>query len=1060
MAAASTLQYGRQKKTVYGKASKSSWKATNFFDDSDDEFAAPSPASASKPTVQRSTTVKTSYPVQKTEVKKLPSPKVSKPKAAKQDTFDVPSSEDETSPPPKVVRKPAFRSKRALVDDRVDGQSPLATWERENPHASASVQKKNGVAKNHQPSATSADAQLRSDLASSVKSVAPKHSTGSQTGGAISVAEETWVASIDDNNKSSGAAARLAARKRMAESTATSADERSQSGNAKRAPARTVSEGTPRKRARTETVSPEGNSDVVMADDAATPLCDSKDGQNNGDAGADIYDFPDSSADESANPRQRARSLKITKKPIRRGKPTATAARNTPKKGLSAPARLAEMLPTDSDITETSTASPSASASRGTTPHRPSTPPSKKMSSPDTAIKSRGNITPKQAELWNKLIPNDTIAPSPSALAMKDLTISGQSASRPSTLKRLAKSQSDLGRRRTRLVDRLKASAQLSSEDESDDSSSGPEDTDMVDVSEAAVTKPLLRRAESTQSRTETAGGSQSQARSQSSAISTAGLKRTYASQRSHMAEDNLEDDLRAGLMDETPKQPAARSKTFGRSHANAKRDAFDLDDSEDEAGGTGGIRSIHELRAAGRSIRGTEDIEQLLEDIENHKAAHKSRRRSALIELATKLADKNFAGRFIGQGCDARLARQCVTSQDEIASFLLAAAVALLLASDPPEHTLRTLQDGGVAPWLQSLLSSTTEVRKLAKDRRNNMARASQNSLVDLASLLQTQQILWGEGNQPQEMSTCLMVRKALDLLVGKLRRAGDKSEILDTNTVTALLPAEQPTSSLETGLAISVLESLSTASLTWSWDPALLGRVATILTSLDQDVCGQQHTLFLTLRLMLNLTTVEPSNCDILATSHPALIPFLLQSALSGFTALTTQTSTAAAEAFQTNETSEPPASLALTLDLLVLALGILINLFEHSAHARSLTTDTPDSTSLTTSIVQTFATRQSQAADAESVEQTTANIPLGYLAVVLANLCQDVRARDVVRAALPEAPGGKLSVLADAVEEFAVVHQRVDGMEFEGEEGRAVMGGFTQKLILVLERVRAME
>ena len=130
------------------------------------------------------------------------------------------------------------------------------------------------------------------------------------------------------------------------------------------------------------------------------------------------------------------------------------------------------------------------------------------------------------------------------------------------------------------------------------------------------------------------------------------------------------------------------------------------MEDSDDDAAGTGAIRTIHELRAAGRNIRGTEDIEQMLEDIENRTTQHKSRRRSALIELATKLADKNFASRFIGQGCDVRLARQCKASQDEIDHFLLAAAAVLLLVSDPPEHTLRTLQENEIAAWLGSLLS------------------------------------------------------------------------------------------------------------------------------------------------------------------------------------------------------------------------------------------------------------------------------------------------------------------------------------------------------------------
>ena len=164
---------------------------------------------------------------------------------------------------------------------------------------------------------------------------------------------------------SSSAAARLAARKRVAEPTAYPADG-AKSRTVKRAPVKAASEGTPRKRAKTTDPSRESSVDVIMTDDdTMLPVCDGGDRElTGGDADLGIYDFPDSSADESSKARQRSKSPRISKKPARRAKPTHSSARSTPRKGLSAPARLAEMLPTDSDMTETSTASPPAVVSR------------------------------------------------------------------------------------------------------------------------------------------------------------------------------------------------------------------------------------------------------------------------------------------------------------------------------------------------------------------------------------------------------------------------------------------------------------------------------------------------------------------------------------------------------------------------------------------------------------------------------------------------------------------------------------------------------------------------
>lgn len=147
-------------------------------------------------------------------------------------------------------------------------------------------------------------------------------------------------------------------------------------------------------------------------------------------------------------------------------------------------------------------------------------------------------------------------------------------------------------------------------------------------------------------------------------------------------------------------------------------------------------------------------------------------------------------------------------------------------------------------------------------------------------------------------------------------------------------------------------------------------------------------------------------------------------------------------------------PDANPARDFDILVLATGTLINLTEHSAVAQQHAIDEAALPSLT-SIVNAFLEGQKRAEEAESVEQSAANVAYGYLAIMLANLCQDNGARQMIRSLLP---GGKLDVLVAAVDEFVQHHQRVDGMESDGLESER--NNLTERLLGVLVKLKAGE
>jgi hypothetical protein len=86
---------------------------------------------------------------------------------------------------------------------------------------------------------------------------------------------------------------------------------------------------------------------------------------------------------------------------------------------------------------------------------------------------------------------------------------------------------------------------------------------------------------------------------------------------------------------------------------------------------------------------------------------------------------------------------------------------------------------------------------------------------------------------------------------------------------------------------------------------------------------------------------------------------------------------------------------------------------------------------------------------------MEESQANIPIGYLTVLLGNLCLNDMVRSKIRSQLP---GGRMDLLVEKVKEFVSFHERVDRMteQFAGEEGRQVSQNYTRRLMQVVRRL----
>ncbi|KAI7009953.1 hypothetical protein KC355_g6373, partial [Hortaea werneckii] len=729
----------RPKKVVrYGKASsRSSYNANNIGDFmGDDETASPPlpppPSSSTKPsatptaipTHQLPTLIQDDSPEapmpsarkEKGRQAKLQEretqPVVQMPKAQKHDAFDVPSSDDEVDVPGPVKRTsaPKMKKRNVLVDDRgVDEE--MAPWE-----------KKRGMLKSTtEKSKTPKEEDPKQKLATS--STDPAGTTKTRRN--VKVLDNSRPAPSTVEPPPTTAAARLAARRQRANGDAPTPKSQAEVAPATKrlGLATDPNISNPRKRARrSPPAKMETVADVEMND---APDCDLPPSQPSvAPTERSVFDLPDHSDQERQMTSKRPSSLNspAPRNRPRRGQLPSSSTRRAAatQKGVSAPGRLMEMLPQDVSGTNTPTSGPSRSSgatspSHLSSPARRSETPARTASARDDRLspasssaaaspagsKKTGTLTPKQKQLWSHLLPSDDIvphdeAPTPSSLAMRDLRLTGKgkrddrdtAASSGGERKRqpglLAKSQSDVsglvsgGRKRVRLVDRLKASRV--SEDEDD----GDEDEEMEDVRFSSSSQPMprIRRTDSQEISMlpsgEAAGAASTGPRTIASTSSqhhphqsnphppldktaptaptagTTGAKITYARTRSYLPEDNLEDGLLFSLPSTTPQQrptiptnpprqkpstAPTRGPRTSHPHHHHQQTALDLNptdsdsDSSLDGSGTAGnpgkataaggpklkparLRTIHELRASGRNARFHREVEGLLEEI------------------------------------------------------------------------------------------------------------------------------------------------------------------------------------------------------------------------------------------------------------------------------------------------------------------------------------------------------------------------------------------------------------------------------------------------------------
>lgn len=86
---------------------------------------------------------------------------------------------------------------------------------------------------------------------------------------------------------------------------------------------------------------------------------------------------------------------------------------------------------------------------------------------------------------------------------------------------------------------------------------------------------------------------------------------------------------------------------------------------------------------------------------------------------------------------------------------------------------------------------------------------------------------------------------------------------------------------------------------------------------------------------------------------------------------------------------------------------------------------------------------------------MEDSHSSVPVGYLTVLLGNLCLNSLVRSKIRAHLPD---HRLDSLIDKIKEFVQYHKHVDSKakQYEGAEGQETWQNYTARLMHVVDKL----
>ncbi|KAI6355870.1 hypothetical protein MCOR25_008076 [Pyricularia grisea] len=536
-------------------------------------------------------------------------------------------------------------------------------------------------------------------------------------------------------------------------------------------------------------------------------------------------------------------------------------------------------------------------------------------------------------------------------------------------------------KRRPRLIDTLKAQAENNSSSSSDENEDGFGETPrsrsrehVHDLKASQTSSPQPSQpSETPRARTLTRHGSMPK---------KPGLKYTYSQQRTMLADDSMLDGL-----DPLKAEELAFSQPL-LAPSEPQPSAYDFDDGlVEDAAASGAVRGIHELRRAGANNRTTDEMNDILDRIGVPSDKASSVRRSALLEMATQVQDKTFRRQFlIHDNGTTSLLKGVGNETDPIAAYLITAILTTLLATATSSHLSRQLQLEDLAKVMELLLTYEMDIAVLAKDRKSNLSKFTQNTLMRVKnSLLQMK--IW----EPSTSLSQLSPRTLALMCMHQIQQQTPVEELLTADLTAQLFeilaaPAERrealswdspgQAEPMDMFLVLSILVAYSPEVMqsesAGAWNVKHLPTIASVLeTSLSQAIAQLGDLEILILQLTLNTSNGNQTGQTILL--EKGLLRNLAQAAHTMFDSVLQSI---------TNNTFAKPV-----IDTLTILLGLMINLSEHYELAGTTLKDFEPFDQL----ISFFHSYSSRTQEADSEEKASLNVAFGYLAVLLGCLCR---------------------------------------------------------------------
>ncbi|KAF1850992.1 uncharacterized protein K460DRAFT_274859 [Cucurbitaria berberidis CBS 394.84] len=738
--------------------------------------------------------------------------------------------------------------------------------------------------------------------------------------------------------------------------------------------------------------------------------------------------------DVTAAPEVQTAILTVNKPRRTRLRTVPVLARPAISKGQSSPAALHTMLPTrplskPSPIAEVPEVTALEDETMYAIPDPLATPVrSSKMVPP-------GSVTPRQKALFSSLLgesSSSTRMPGISTLQLADRS------PRP-LLGALSRSKSDLTCsaqvRKPRLIDTIKRAETSSDDEDEDDDSTSDSDETTAEIfhNGSAIEKPPTTRHSAAilsdgMDVADIAAASQT---SQPTSGPGTSAKLTYAKARSYLEEANPEDALLISMdLDDNLGFDSQRKDCM----------------SEDEDDPTNQVQAHHELKRQGQQKAFHWEAEMSIDDISNKTS--NGIRRSAMLELCTKMADTTFTNQLLDSSLAHQFFSNMSSNGEVVFDFATTIALIFVFRTNPTYTVLDQIHRTGIITALINLADNDMDIQRIAKDRKTNLSKIAQESVLKFRTLVHESSIWHSE--KPDKLSPQLVALKAFDSLIVGLRKSDSREPLVSQAEISRLVDmTSKPYELVKSGTGsthdtlvlnsiLSILESVSVAGQKQPvWSIGILQRLADLLpVFFGHDTVS---STMLAVKLCMNLTNNKPKACQ--PFSGTTFVRPLVASIIYNFELLN-----AGIGLEQRTE----------VLESLILSLGAMINLAELSDSARC---NVDDGDQAIGTLVRIFLEGSERASQAKSMEESHSSVAVGYLTVLLGNLCLNSIVGAKIRTQLPDQ---RLDMLIDKIKEFVQFHERVDRKtrQFDGEEGQETWQNYIARLMLVVEKLEKAE